>query len=76
MLIFRFLAALTLIVTVSLIGVGLEKRELALKRAISLQHYRMDQLLDERARLRIRLHELCAAAGNAEATSVSADRRP
>jgi hypothetical protein len=66
MLLFRFLAALTLIVTVSLVGVGLEKRELALKRAISLQHYRMDQLLEERARLRIRLHELSAAAGNAE----------
>lgn len=60
MLVFRFIAALVLLVTVSLIGIGLEKRELALKRAISLQHFRMDQLLEERARLRIRLHELAA----------------
>ena len=74
MLMFRFLAALSLIVTVSLVGVGLAKRELALKRAISLQHYRMDQLLEERARLRVRLHELCAA-GNTEATTGTADRR-
>ena len=76
MLMFRFVAALTLIVTVSQIGVGLEKRELALTRAISLQHYRMDQLLEERARLRIRLHELSAAAGHADAAPLSADRRP
>jgi hypothetical protein len=75
MLMFRFVAALTLLVTVSLVGVGLEKRELALTRAVSLQHYRMDQLLDERARLRIRLHELYAAAGISEAPAVPADRR-
>lgn len=60
MLMFRFIAALALLVTVSLVGIALEKRELALKRAVTLQHYRMDQMLEERSRLRIRLHELAA----------------
>ncbi|MEZ6052935.1 MAG: hypothetical protein R3C02_16370 [Planctomycetaceae bacterium] len=58
MLIFRFTAGLILILLVSMIGIKLEKDELALKRTISLQHYRMDQLLEERSRLRIRIHEL------------------
>jgi len=44
MLLFRFVAALTLIVAVSLVGIALEKRELALKRAVSLQHYRLHEL--------------------------------
>src|SRR5690606_24403398 len=61
MMLFRFIAALVLIVAVSLSAIALEKRELALKRAISLQHFRMDQLMEERARLRIRLHKLSAA---------------
>ncbi|MEZ6146021.1 MAG: hypothetical protein R3B91_11515 [Planctomycetaceae bacterium] len=47
MLIFRFTAGLILILLVSMIGIKLEKDELALKRTISLQHYRMDQLLEE-----------------------------
>ncbi len=59
-MVFRFIAALMLVVTVSLVGISLEKRELALKRAISLQHFRMDQLLEERARMRIHLHALSA----------------
>ncbi|MBX3439297.1 MAG: hypothetical protein KF861_17540 [Planctomycetaceae bacterium] len=57
MLVFRFLAGLSLLIAVSLVGIRLETRELALKRAISLQHFRIDQLLEERTRLRIRLHE-------------------
>ncbi len=66
-MVFRFIAALALIVTVSLIGIRLENRELALKRAISLQHYRMDQLLEEQARLRIRLHALSTGQPSDEA---------
>jgi len=62
MLLFRFIAALMLLLAVSLVGIGLEKHELALKRSISLQHYRMDQLLEERARLRIRMHKLTGLA--------------
>ncbi len=60
MLLFRFAAALLLILAVSLVGIRLEKDELALKRSISLQHYRLHQLLEERSRLRIRMHELTA----------------
>ncbi len=62
MLIFRFTAGLLLILSVSLVGIKLEKDELALKRTISLQHYRMGQLLEERSRLRIRMHELTGPA--------------
>ena len=58
MLLFRFASALLLILAVSLIGIRLESDELALKRSISLQHYRLHQLLEERARLRIRMHSL------------------
>lgn len=58
MLIFRFTVALMLILAVSLVGIRLEKEELSLKRSISLQQYRLDQLLEERARIRIRLHKL------------------
>ena len=60
-MLFRFIAALSLIVAVSLTGIVMEKRELALKRAISLQHFRMDQLMEERTRVRIQLHGLLTA---------------
>ncbi len=60
MLLFRFAAALLLILAISLVGIRVEKDELALKRSISLQHYRLQQLLEERARLRVRMHSLTA----------------
>ncbi len=66
-MVFRFIAALVLIVTVALVGIHLEKRDLALKRAISLQHFRMDQLEEERARLRVRLHALSTERPSDEA---------
>ena len=73
---FRFIAALMLLVGVSLAGITLEKRELALKRAISLQHYRMDQLLEERSRQRIRLHQLSPNQFAGRTSSIPADRAP
>ncbi|MCA9074421.1 MAG: hypothetical protein KDA93_05260 [Planctomycetaceae bacterium] len=75
MLIFRFTAALLLILAVSLVGIRLEKEELALKRSISLQQYRMDQLLEERARLRIRLHELTGPESLAETSSPQPEQK-
>lgn len=75
MMLFRFIAALVLIVAVSLSAIALEKRELALKRAISLQHFRMDQLMEERARLRIRLHKLSAARFSNGASSDNPNMR-
>jgi hypothetical protein len=57
---FRFAMAVALIVGVSLCGVALENRTLALQRAISLQHYRAEQLDEQRVRLRLRCEELGA----------------
>ena len=74
MLIFRFAAALLLILAVSLIGIRFEKEELALKRSISLQQYRMDQLLEEQARLRIRLHELTGPETSSPSDPISSEQ--
>lgn len=57
---FRFGSALALVVLISLAGVGLEKRNLELRRAISHQHFQTDVLLEEHARLRLRTQQLGA----------------
>ena len=59
---FRFAMAVALIVGVSLCGVALEKRALSLQRAISLQHYRAEQLNEQKVRLRLHCEELGAPA--------------
>jgi hypothetical protein len=59
---FRFGAAMLLIVAVSLLGIAVEKRTLALKRTISLQRYRAEQLRERNIRLRLRCEELGAPA--------------
>jgi hypothetical protein len=59
---FRFAMAVALIVGISLCGVALENRALALRRAISLQHYRAEQLEEQRVRLRLLCEELGAPA--------------
>lgn len=59
---FRFVAAIVLLVAISLLGIGIEKQNLELKRGISLQHYRLDQLLEQHARLRLRTQRLGAPA--------------
>ena len=50
---FRFGSAIVLVVLISLVGIGLEKRNLELRRAVSQQHYRTDALRDAHARLRL-----------------------
>jgi hypothetical protein len=57
---FRFGAAVTVVVVVSLLGIALEKRTLSLKRAISLQAYRAEQLEERRVQLRLRCEQLGA----------------
>ena len=57
---FRFGAAVLLIVVVSLLGIAIEKRTLSLKRTISLQLYRAEQLQERCVRLRMRSEELGA----------------
>jgi hypothetical protein len=59
---FRFGAAMLLVVAVSLLGIAVEKRSLALKRTISLQLYRAEQLRERCVRLRLRCEELGAPA--------------
>jgi hypothetical protein len=55
---FRFGAAVAVVVVVSLLGIALEKRTLSLKRAISLQTYRADQLEERRIQLRLKCERL------------------
>lgn len=57
---FRFGAAVCLVVLISLVGIAIEKQNLERRREISRQHYRMDVLKDEHARLRLRTQKLAA----------------
>ena len=57
---FRFGAGLSLVVLISLLGIAIEKRNLNLRRDLSRQHYRMDVLRDEHARLRLECQQLAA----------------
>jgi hypothetical protein len=57
---FRFGAGLFLVVLISLLGIAIEKRNLDLRRDLSRQHYRMDVLRDEHARLRLKCQQLAA----------------
>jgi len=57
---FRFGSALILVVVTSLLGIAVEKQNLTLRREISRQHYRMDVLQEEHARLRLRSQQLAA----------------
>jgi hypothetical protein len=67
--IFRFAAALVLLVTISLAGIALEKDNLSRQRAISLQQYRIEQLLDRQAHLRLRTTELTSPRSPTSPTS-------
>lgn len=55
---FRFAAALAALVAVSLAEVAVEKQNLALRRAIILQQYRREQLVERRTELKLALGEL------------------
>lgn len=57
---FRFGSAVFLVVVMSLLGIAIEKQNLDLRREISRQHYRMDVLQEEHARLRLRSQKLAA----------------
>lgn len=68
---FRFAAALALLVTISLAGIALEKDNLARQRATSLQQYRIEQLLDREAHLRLQINVLTSPM-----TQVAGDQDP
>lgn len=57
-LFFRFGAALLLLVSVALTGTVLETQNLALKRSLSQQQYRMEVLLESQASLRLESQRL------------------
>ena len=57
---FRFVASLMLVVLVSMVGIGMEKQTLQMKRAVSRQYFQMDLLLEMHAKLRLSIQELTA----------------
>lgn len=59
---FRFGAALILIVSVALTGTALETQNLAIKRSLSQQQYRMEVLQEGQAKLRLETQRLGAPA--------------
>lgn len=59
---FRFGAALLLVVSVALAGTALETQNLALKRSLSQQQYRLEVLMESQARLRLETQRLGATA--------------
>lgn len=57
---FRFCAALSLVVLIAAAGIAIEKQLLDLKRQQTLQVYRLEQLEEKYARLKLRSQELGA----------------
>ena len=55
---FRFGAALALVVAIALTGTALETQNLALKRSLSQQHYRLEDLVETQARLKLEAQRL------------------
>lgn len=67
---FRFAAALSLIVLISMTGVVLQKRTLELRRQVSLQSYQTELLVEQHVLLRLETQQLTApsrwASGSGE----------
>lgn len=57
---FRFGSAIVLAVLIALAGVALEKQNLEMKRSVSRQQFRLDVLLNDHARMRLRSQQLGA----------------
>jgi hypothetical protein len=52
-MLFRFGSAILLAVAISLIGIGLEKESLKLKRQVSRQHYQLEVLINAHAKMKL-----------------------
>ena len=72
---FRFGTALAIIFGISLVGIAIEKRNLELRREITLQSYRADQLEEQRVKLRLRAEQLGAPPNLAERVQLQAPSR-
>ena len=59
---FRFGAALALVVMIALAGTVLETQNLALKRSLSQQHYRLEVLVETQAGLKLEAQRLGTTA--------------
>ncbi len=59
---FRFAGAIGLIVMIASVGIHLEKRNFELRRAIGLQHYRLEVLQRRHALHRLKVQQLGAPA--------------
>lgn len=57
---FRFTMAIVLLTAIAVVGIGVQKQNLALKRKISLQQYQLEVLREEKARLRLEVQRLRA----------------
>ena len=57
---FRFTIVVITLVALALAGISIEKRNVELRRSISLQEYRRQQLIEHRARLRLEIERLSA----------------
>src|SRR5262249_15197663 len=73
---FRFGTALVLAVLISLAGTALEKRNLALKRAVSRQHSRLEILLEQHASNRVLAQQLGAPARLVDELGAAAAAEP
>ena len=72
---FRFCSALSLVVLIAAAGIAVEKQLLDLKRQQTLQVYRLEQLEEKYARLRLRTQELGAPSRLLESLERSASER-
>ncbi len=57
---FRFTATLVILTTISVLGITLEKQNLAVRRAISVQHYKLHNLDEQRSQLFLTTQQLGA----------------
>ncbi len=55
---FRFTCAVVMVVMVSLIGVAIEKSNLAYRRSLTRQSYQLDVLIEQHATLRLRSQQM------------------
>jgi hypothetical protein len=69
----RFGGALVLVVLISLAGIALEKRILSLRRAVSEQTYRLDELRESHAIHRLRTQQLGAPSRLIESLEANGD---
>lgn len=59
-MLFRFLATLTILTGISVVGIALEKQNLTLKQTLSQQHYELHELEEQRCQLFLKTQQLGA----------------